>query len=78
MEQHLNKQNNNIVYTKKIKAGRRTYFFDIKVDVKGQNYISISESRKTENGFKKQTIVIYPEDIEKFFLILKEVKDSLK
>ncbi|MCS7245251.1 MAG: PUR family DNA/RNA-binding protein [candidate division WOR-3 bacterium] len=77
MEQHLNRQNN-IVYTKKIKAGRRTYFFDIKVDGKGQNYISISESRKTENGFKKQMIVIYPEDIEKFFLTFKEVKDSLK
>ena len=54
------------------------YFFDIREDSKGQNFICISESRKAKEGFLKQTIVIYPEDIEKFSKAFEEVKNSLK
>jgi len=75
--EHPNKQNN-VLMSKRIRAGRRTYFFDIKKDSKGQSFITISESRKTNEGYKKQMIVIYPEDLEKFYEAFKEVKDSLK
>jgi hypothetical protein len=74
----LRKHQSNIVYSKRIKAGKRVYFFDIREDSKGQNFICISESRKTDRGFIKQTIVIYPEDIEKFYKAFEEVKNSLK
>jgi len=72
----LRKHQSNIVYSKRIKAGKRVY--DIREDSKGQNFICISESRKTDRGFIKQTIVIYPEDIEKFHKAFEEVKNSLK
>lgn len=34
----LRKHQNNIVYSKRIKAGKRVYFFDIREDSKGQRY----------------------------------------
>ncbi|MFZ8847181.1 MAG: DUF3276 family protein [Candidatus Hydrothermia bacterium] len=74
----LRKHQSNIVYSKRIKAGKRVYFFDIRQGSKGQNFICISESRKTDRGFIKQRIVIYPEDIEKFYKAFEEVKNSLK
>lgn len=73
----LKKHQNNIVWSKRVKAGKRTYFFDIKRDSKGQNFVSISESRKTSEGLKKQMIVIYPEDLEKFYEVFREVKNNL-
>jgi hypothetical protein len=74
----LRKHQSNIVYSKRIKAGKRVYFFDIRQDSKGQNFVCISESRKTDRGLIKRTIVIYPEDIEKFYKAFEEVKNSLK
>ncbi len=73
----LKKQQGNIIWSKRVRAGKRTYFFDIKKDSKGQNFISISESRKTTNGQKRQMIVIYPEDLEKFYEVFREVKNNL-
>ena len=74
----VRKHQSNIIYSKRVKAGKRMYFFDIREDSKGQNFICISESRKAKEGFVKQTIVIYPEDIEKFSKAFEEVKNSLK
>ncbi|MEO0144073.1 MAG: DUF3276 family protein [candidate division WOR-3 bacterium] len=69
---------NNIIWSKKVKTDRRTYFFDIKTDSKGNNFISISESRKTPSGPKKQMIVIYPENLEEFYKAFLEVKNNFK
>ncbi len=73
----LKKQQSNVIWSKRVRAGKRTYFFDIKKDSKGQSFISISESRKTRGGLKKQMIVIYPEDLEKFYEVFREVKNNL-
>ncbi|MEO0202176.1 MAG: DUF3276 family protein [candidate division WOR-3 bacterium] len=72
------KWQNNIVWSKKVRTSRRTYFFDIKTDSKGNSFISISESRKTPSGLKRQMIVIYPENIEEFYEAFLEVKSNLK
>ncbi len=76
MQVQKGKSNNNVKYSVKVRAGRRTYFFDIKENRKGENYIVISESRKTENGIRKQMIMVFPEDVDKFYKALEEVRKN--
>ncbi len=59
------------IYTKAIKAGRRTYFFDVKATRGDDYFITITESRKrpTQNGdvvYDRRTMFLYKEDFEKF------------
>ena len=60
------------VYSKAVKAGRRTYFFDVKENNSGDRYITITESRKEldevtgQFGYKKSKIFLYKEDMDKF------------
>lgn len=51
-----------------IRCGRRTYFFDIKVATNGDKYLRITETRLMEEGQprKRNNIMIFPEDIERF------------
>lgn len=61
---------NDEVYSKVIKAGKRTYFFDIKSTKGNDLYLTLTESKKsTEDGkeyFQKHKIFLYKEDFEKF------------
>ncbi len=65
------------VYTKIVKAGKRTYFFDIKATKGQDHYITVTESKKVlMNGkeiFQKHKIFLYKEDFEKFSETLLEV-----
>lgn len=65
------------VYSQVVKAGKRTYFMDIK-STKGQDhYITITESKKVlingKETFQKHKIFLYKEDFEKFKESLTEV-----
>ena len=64
------------VFSKVVKAGRRTYFFDIKSTKGNDLYLTITESKKTtEDGlerFEKHKIFLYKEDFEKFEEALNE------
>lgn len=58
-------------YSKVVKAGKRTYFFDVKVTRNNDYYLTITESKKKfdEDGnasFVKHKIFLYKEDFEKF------------
>lgn len=68
---------NDEVYSKVIKAGKRTYFFDIKSTKGNDLYLTLTESKKsTEDGkeyFQKHKIFLYKEDFEKFQEGLDEV-----
>ncbi len=60
----------NDLFSKAIRAGKRTYFFDVK-STKGEDvYLTITESKKSfENGketFQKHKLFLYKEDFEKF------------
>lgn len=71
------------VYTKKIKAGRRTYFFDIKQTKGDEYYITITESRKKTNpdgsmSYDKSKVYLYKEDMMKFSDGLGEVINFIK
>ena len=66
------------VYTKIVRAGKRTYFFDVKATRKSDYYLTITESKKRldKNGklfYEKHKIFLYQEDFEKFMNGLTDV-----
>ena len=61
----------NEIYSKVVRAGKRTYFFDIKATKASELYIKLTESKKIFNdegqsNFEKHKIFLYNEDFEKF------------
>ena len=59
------------IYSNKVRAGKRTYFFDVRATNADDYYLTITESKKIfdDNGnhsFKKHKIFLYKEDFEKF------------
>ncbi len=61
----------NEIYSKAVRAGKRTYFFDIKATKANELYITVTESKKIfeeggESRFEKHKIFLYKEDFEKF------------
>ena len=66
------------IFSKILRAGRRTYFFDVRSTKAGDYYLTISESKKftNEDGtfyFKKHKIYLYKEDFEGFSNLLEEM-----
>ena len=71
------------VYSKAVRAGRRTYFFDVKATRNDDYYLTITESRKKQNKdgsfvFDKHKIYLYKEDFAKFADGLEEVVAFIK
>jgi hypothetical protein len=70
------------VFSKAVRAGKRTYFFDVKSTRQEELYLTITESKKRfdEDGqshFEKHKIFLYKEDFEKFIEGLKEVVEFI-
>jgi len=65
------------VFSKRVRAGKRTYFFDVKATKSEKDfYITITESKRLgEDEFKKHKIFLYKEDFEKFADALAEAVD---
>ena len=66
------------IFSKVLRAGRRTYFFDVRATKADDYYITITESKKftEEDGsfhFKKHKIYLYKEDFVAFAEILDEM-----
>ncbi|NBW27035.1 MAG: DUF3276 family protein [Flavobacteriaceae bacterium] len=66
------------IFSKVLRAGRRTYFFDVRATKADDYYITITESKKftEEDGsfhFKKHKIYLYKEDFNDFTEILNEM-----
>lgn len=71
------------VFSKVIRAGKRTYFFDVKTTRKNDHYLTITESKKkfNDNGdfhYEKHKIFLYKEDFQKFSDGLEEVIAFIK
>jgi hypothetical protein len=68
------------VFSKKVRAGKRTYFFDVKSTRSNDYYITVTESKKRlEDGiFVKHKIFLYKEDFEKFSEGLKDTIEYIK
>lgn len=66
------------IYSVAVRAGKRTYFFDVKSTRRDEFYLTITESKKRfeQDGnfhFEKHKIFLYREDFEKFIEGLQEV-----
>ncbi len=71
------------VYSKAVRAGRRTYFFDVKATRNDDYFLTITESRKKQGKdgsffFDKHKIYLYKEDFVKFGEGLEEVVAYIK
>jgi hypothetical protein len=70
------------IFSKAVRAGKRTYFFDVKSTRKDEYYLIITESKKRydQEGnfhFEKHKIFLYKEDFEKFSDGMNEVIDFI-
>jgi len=59
------------IFSKVMRAGRRTYFFDVRSTKAGDYYLTITESKKFTNDdgsfhYKKHKIYLYKEDFSEF------------
>ena len=72
-----NSENSEEIYSKVLRAGRRTYFFDVRETKASDYYLTITESKKFTNDdgtfyFKKHKIYIYKEDFNNLTSMLNE------
>ncbi|HSI76018.1 MAG TPA: DUF3276 family protein [Lunatimonas sp.] len=70
------------IFSKKVKAGKRTYFFDVKSTRSNDYYLTITESkRKVKDDsffYEKHKIFLYKEDFAKFVDALQNTVDHVK
>ncbi|WP_124639507.1 MULTISPECIES: DUF3276 family protein [Amniculibacterium] len=81
MSDYKERQENEI-FTKVLKAGRRTYFFDVRETKAGDYYLTITESKKNFNDsgeatFEKHKIYLYKEDFKNFQDLFNESTDYI-
>ncbi len=70
------------IFSKVLRAGRRTYFFDVRATKADDYYLTITESKKFTNAdgsfhYKKHKIYLYKEDFEGFSEILNEMTNYI-
>ena len=72
-------ENNDLykIFSKAIRAGKRTYFFDVKATKSNDHYVTITESKKRYQNdgryfYEKHKIFLFKEDFEKFLEGLEE------
>ena len=71
------------IFSKSVRAGKRTYFFDVKTTRRNDYYLTLTESKKRFNRdgrfyFEKHKIFLYKEDFEKFTVGLAEAIEYIK
>lgn len=70
------------IHSKILRAGRRTYFFDVRSTKAGDYYLTITESKKFTHDdgsfhYKKHKIYLYKEDFQAFREIMEEMMDFI-
>lgn len=81
--EELERSDRENIFSKVVRAGKRTYFFDVKATRDDEYYLTITESKKRveKNGrmfFEKHKIFLYREDFEKFIEGATEVTDFIR
>lgn len=70
------------IFSKRVKAGKRTYFFDVKATKSNDYYLTITESKRRLKDdsfvFEKHKIFLYKEDFGKFIEALQGAVDHVK
>jgi len=80
--ENQNEYNVEEIFSKVLRAGRRTYFFDVRETKAGDYYLTITESKKftNEDGtfyYKKHKIYLYKEDFDDFNSSFNETFDFI-
>ncbi len=84
MEEKGKQYNNEELFSKAVRAGKRTYFFDVKATRAGENYLTITESKKRfdqQTGkffYEKHKLFLYQEDFDKFETALGQAFEYIK
>ncbi|MEQ8715779.1 MAG: DUF3276 family protein [Cyclobacteriaceae bacterium] len=70
------------IYSERVRAGKRTYFFDIKATKSNDYYLTITESKRRykDDGYfyEKHKIFLYKEDFDKFVAALNGTVSHVK
>ena len=68
------------IYSSAVKAGKRTYFFDVKATRNNDYYLTITESKRRldKEGYEKHKMFLYKEDFDKFVEGLEEAIGVVK
>ena len=78
----MDRENNSEVYSKVVRAGKRTYFFDVKATKGNDLYLVLTESKKSfsegRDNFEKHKLFLYKEDFDKFQEGLEDVFNKIK
>jgi hypothetical protein len=83
MEELENKERQDEIFSKAVRAGKRTYFFDVKATRSNEYYITITESKRKFNNdqgkffYEKHKLFLYKEDFDKFLNGLNDVIDFI-
>jgi len=68
----------NAVYSSMVRAGRTTYFVDVKEAKNGKRYMSISENRLDEDDKKQRTTVrVFKESVDQFRQAVEEASKAV-
>jgi len=67
----------NVIYSTMVRAGRTTYFIDVKEAKNGSRYLSICESRIDGDQKQKTTIRIFGDSVEEFRRAVDEAATAL-
>lgn len=81
MEEQDNQARREEIFSRAVRAGKRTYFFDVKATRSNEYYLTITESKRKFNNeqgkfyYEKHKVFLYREDFEKF---VKGLTDAVK
>ncbi len=84
MEEPVNKERREELFSRAVRAGKRTYFFDVKATRAEEYYLTITESKRRFNNeqgkffYEKHKIFLYKEDFDKFKNGLTDVLDFIQ
>ncbi len=78
----MERDDQEMIYSKKIRAGKRTYFFDVRSTRSNDYYLTITESRRFQKDgdfvFEKSKLFVYKEDLDKVADALQEAVNHIK
>lgn len=78
----MDERDKETIYSRRVRAGKRTYFFDVKSTRGNDFYLTITESRRHPQGegftYEKHKMFLYKEDFDKFTEALQEAIEHVK
>lgn len=72
------------IFSRAVRAGKRTYFFDVKATAGNEQYLTITESKRRFNNeqgkfiYEKHKLFLYREDFDKFFRGLNDTIEFIR